>query len=171
MIFQCSISFLLFSFLSAVWLYSYLYLIFTKSITLLCNVTHPQGKLHLLVSPERRRNFRLSLQLQSCPFLWATTLLIRTRVFHKNCHFFFPFLFFHLFSPQAFSLRKQRYYTFLNLPFGTIWTHAGKGCLRVELWLQVKRLCFPFGGFLLWMWVRLCVAERSQWMDVAWEQN
>lgn len=45
-----------------------LYLIFTKRITVLYNIPHPQGRLNLLVSPERRENsvFQQLCHLPAC---------------------------------------------------------------------------------------------------------
>lgn len=85
-----------------------LYLIFTKRITVLYNIPHLQGRLNLLVSPERRLNsvFLSTAQQLSSPLgnNSAASLLVRTHLCHAHC-----FVFWHSRCSQASSQRKIKF--------------------------------------------------------------
>lgn len=85
-----------------------IYLIFTKCITVQYNIPHLQGRLNLLVSPERRENsgFLSTTQQPSIPLgnNSAASLLVRTHLCHANC-----FVFWHPSCSKAFSLRKGKF--------------------------------------------------------------
>lgn len=102
--------------------------------------------------------------LNSRPVLWATTppppLLVRTPLCHANCFVFF-FLTLSL-SSSILSVQKAvwkerrkkgLFSLFQNSAFETVWAHADRGNVLVDLWLQGQRFGFSNPLAVMTIWV------------------